>query len=156
MRLLLPICVVVSFVGVVAASAAGCSGVALPPGAESVPAGGSIPQAPPSACSQDGTYYVVPAADCGFADCNTATQPKAYALCDGTSFSSCTCTKPGAGWTQVGSYDFGPPDAGSFFPDVGTAPDQTAPPKDSTVPTDSGPPDDGGDGSMSVGDTGPG
>lgn len=108
MRVLLPVCIVLSLLGVVAASAAGCGGIALPPGA--LP--GPVTGAPADACSADGTYYDVTSADCGFLNCNGPPSGPAYALCDGTSFSACTCTEPGSGWTLINPK--GQPDAGMF------------------------------------------
>ena len=145
MRVLLPVCIVVSLLGVVAAAAAGCGGVALPPGALPGPVSG----APAGACSADGTYFTVTAADCGFLNCpGTSPNTPAYALCDGTSFSACTCTKPGAGsgWTVINHAPSG--DSGMFKTyDTYVPP----PPKDTGVDSTV---DSGGGGDTGPSDTG--
>jgi hypothetical protein len=136
MRALLPVCLFASLIGIAASASTGCGGVALPAGAETDPSGGSIPGAPASSCTMDGTYWVVPEAECGFLNgCPTA---NAYALCTGTAYTACTCTEPdgSSGWTKAGP----PPDAGvdgGFF-DVIQGVDNNVPPKDAPPPVDTG------------------
>jgi hypothetical protein len=62
-----------------------CSGFPFPPGYVAGPVTGV-----PSTCEGD-AYLAVPAQDCPASQCFA---PVAFAVCDGTSFSGCTCTQP--------------------------------------------------------------
>jgi hypothetical protein len=131
MRLLFPVGLIGSVLCIAGAVAVGCGGVALPPGG----ATGPVVGAPASLCSADGTYYQVTSADCGFLNCPAGLTAPAYALCDGTSWSACTCTKPpaGSGWTEIQQNK--EKDSGGF-PDVQaidtSEPDTHVPPVDSS------------------------
>jgi hypothetical protein len=62
-----------------------CFGFPFPPGYVAGPVSGV-----PSTCEGD-AYLAVPARDCPASQCFA---PVAFAVCDGTSFSGCTCTQP--------------------------------------------------------------
>ena len=106
-----------------------------------------------SSCTTEDTYVVIAVGDCG--GCSGTT---AYALCDGTSYTDCSCDVPiGSGWTvEPGSSDSGSDtgnggDTGLDGGDSGT----DANPGDSS--TDTGSVDGGGDtgsGDAGSGDTG--
>jgi len=89
--------------------------------------------------------------DCGFLNCAAGLTGPAYALCDGTSFSACTCTQPpdGSGWTEI-PQGGGPKDGGVIKTYDTYVPDVPPPPKDTGVDTTL---DSGGD--TGPGDTGP-
>ena len=96
MRTLLPLSIL-SFIGVAAAAAAGCSGGIVFP---TTAIAGTITGVPSSCSGQ--VYLVVQASDCGFAKCSEST---AFALCDGTSYTECDCSNPGSAWSVCSGSD---------------------------------------------------
>jgi hypothetical protein len=62
-----------------------CSGFPFPPGYVAGPVSGV-----PATCEGD-AYLAVPSGDCPASSCQG---PVAFAVCDGTSFSGCTCSQP--------------------------------------------------------------
>jgi hypothetical protein len=93
MKILLPSVIVVA-TGIAAASADGCStSISFPGTAVQGTLSGPIAT---QGCSGQ-VYVAVPFSDCGFLTaCSSGT---VYALCDGSQFTECDCTAPGAGWS---------------------------------------------------------
>jgi hypothetical protein len=97
MRALLPIAIL-SFLGVAAASAAGCSAsITFPAGAVVGTVGGV-----PGTCSGQ-VYLEVPFSDCSFL--TACSSGNVFALCDGTSYTECDCDNPGSGWAVCSGSD---------------------------------------------------
>jgi hypothetical protein len=98
-QILLPV-VIAGFVG--AAAVVACSTSSTPatvtftvsPGVPTYTYTGSL-----GSCSTEDTYVVIAVGDCG--GCSGST---AYALCDGTSYTDCSCDAPsGSGWVEGSS-----------------------------------------------------
>jgi hypothetical protein len=148
MRALLPIGVI-AFIGA-AATAACTATVSASPGFTVSP-GVTVVTYSGGDCSTEDTYIVV--ANCG--TCGAT----GYALCDGTSYTECSCSIPtGSGWVAFsGGGDDGGPEA--TMGDDGSGPEASSPDgggDDGSSPGEAGSDDGGGgdDGGGSGGDSG--
>jgi hypothetical protein len=84
-----------------------CSGFPFPPGYVAGPVNGV-----PATCNGD-AYLAVPSGDCPNSQCDS---PVAFAVCDGNTFTGCTCTQPPG--VLIAALDV---EAGNGFEDEGFA-----------------------------------